>query len=414
MTGLFMNPGARPLPECPPPSREPLRFHERLPGYAPTPLYRSARLARDAGVGELLVKHEGDRFGLPAFKVLGASWAVYCLVRVRFGIRDREWTTVEELGERLNIRGLLSLVTATDGNHGRGVARVARWLGFSCRVFVPEGTAAARIEAIRSEGAGVEVVPGGYDRAVETAADHDGPVDWLIQDTGWEGYRRIPELIAEGYSTMLHEIEDQLRDLRDRDPGMTEAVHHLGQPDLVMVPIGVGSLAEAAVRHFRHGGRAGTAGGGTDGTPEDVGGVGGGTPLIIGVEPEGVACGMESMRTGRPVTIREPGETIMAGLNCGTLSATAWPFVRDGIDAFVTVGDDRAVEAVRLLHREGIPAGESGASGLAGLLELRHHPQVGKLLQSRGVRGGLAGASVLILATEGVTDPELYGRIVRG
>lgn len=378
MPDLFINPHARKILAIASPSQDPVRFHQKLPDYSPTPLLNPGELKNKLKVGTILVKHENDRFGLPAFKVLGASWAVYQLLKARYGIWDEHWKTVEDLKERLNIMNFLSLLTATDGNHGRGVARVAKWFGFTSRVFMPKGTTQMRIDDIRSEGATVEVVEGNYDKAVETAGEHDGPVDWLIQDTGWDGYERIPKWIVEGYSTIFQEIEGQLPN---------------ASPDIVFVPIGVGSLAEAVVRHFKHGGQDGE-----------------GTPAIIGVEPVGVACGFESVQAERPVTIWEPGETIMSGLNCGTLSTTAWPLVRDGIDVFVTVGDDRAREAIRLLHDSGIESGPSGASGLAGLLEVRHHPQVRELLASRGVEW--EDATVLLIATEGVTDPESHQKII--
>jgi diaminopropionate ammonia-lyase len=399
MAELFINPHAQSVLDHPPPPRDPLQFHVKLPDYSPTPFLRADELARKLDVGSLLLKHENDRFGLPAFKVLGSSWAVYRLMKARYGIKDEDWETVEDLRDRMKINNFLSLLTASDGNHGRGVARVAQWLGFASRIFLPKGTVQARIDDIRSEGAIIEIVEGTYDRTVEIAADYDGHVDWLIQDSAWDGYERIPRWIVEGYSTIFHEMDEQLRTLAGiAEPESTD------QPDIVIVPIGVGSLAEAVVRHFKH---------------RDVEGKAGRkAPIIIGVEPEGVACGMESVREDRVLTIWEPGETIIAGLNCGTLSINSWPLIREGVDAFVTVGDDRAREAVRLLHEAGIEAGESGASGLAGLLELRHHPQVVELLASRGVEVGSEGksgwedATVLLLVTEGVTDPESHREIV--
>jgi diaminopropionate ammonia-lyase len=412
MTTILLNPHSQAFVDVPSTIPDPRSFHEKLPGHSPTPLHVSPGLAEKIGVSNILIKHESDRFGLPAFKVLGASWAVYNLLKKRYWLKDEDWENVDQLKEKLDFRGFLSLITATDGNHGRGVARVAKWFGFSSRVFVPQETMEATIQAIESEGAKVEVVEGDYDKTVEEAGDHDGPVDWLIQDTGWEGYERIPKWIVEGYSTIFHEFEEQLKELEketlERNPEMGGAGEEEAAggdvvgpirgtdtlvPDVVFVQIGVGSLAAAVVQYFKHRERQGKK-----------------TPLIIGVEPEGSACAYESVEAGKRKKVWDSPPTIMAGLNCGKVSYTAWPMIRDGIDAFVKVNDDRAKEAVRLLHDSGIETGESGAAGLPGLLEMRHQRKLRELLKARDVQ--LEEAVVLLIATEGITDPEQHASIV--
>lgn len=275
-------------------------FHRTLPGYAPTPLVDARAAAETLGVARVWVKDESSRLGLPSFKILGASWAIHRALEVR-GDRPR-------------------LACATDGNHGRAVARVARERGLEATVFVPAGMIAARREAITAEGARVEVVDGSYDEAVERAGEAGALV---IQDTGAD---QVPGWIVEGYATIGAEIDVE--------------------PDVVAVQIGVGSFASAMVRRF-----AGAR--------------------IVGVEPVTAACALASVEAGEPVEVPGPHDSVMAGLNCGRVSPGAWPVLSRGIEAFAAVSDDRAREAVRLLARDGVTAGESGAAGLAGLLAFR-------------------------------------------
>ncbi len=367
---FFLNqPARRSESALPPPTRAPLAFHRRLPGYQPTPLIDAPELARMLGIGQVLVKDESNRLGLPAFKILGASWAVYRALEKRAaeategragkpghcfasdtaagpghaevcpsGVFE-PWSTVEELAKRLALLKPLTLVTATDGNHGRGVAHVAALFGFGARIFVPAGTAQARIDGITSEGAIVQVVDGTYDDAVACAAREANEHCLVISDTSWPGYEEIPRWVMEGYSTILWEIDDELARRGEKDP------------DLFPVPFGVGALAGAVVRHYN--GRE----------PEE-------RPKLLSVEPLHAACMLAAMEAGEIVTVPGPHDSIMAGLNCGLVSITAWPIVSAGINAFIAIPDERAREAMRALARVGIVAGETGAAGLAGLIEL--------------------------------------------
>jgi diaminopropionate ammonia-lyase len=360
------------------PSRAPLEFHKRLPGYEPTPLHRLSALAGRLGVGEILLKDESIRLGLPAFKILGASWATYREVVRLLGDEPEDWSTVEELRPRLEKLTPLELVTATDGNHGRAVARVAALLGLGARIFVPAGTVEPRIAGIQSEGATVVVVEGTYDQAVLRAAEAQGDRTLLIQDMSYLGYERIPQRVIEGYSTMFWEIEDALAEAGESGP------------DLVLVQVGVGSLAAAVVRHYRRSG--------IDKVPH-----------IVSVEPTGAACALAAFENNSVITIPGPHDSIMAGLNCGTLATVAWPVISKGIDCFRAVDDERSREAMRQLAAVGIVSGESGAAGLAGLLETVYGNDSNVLRR----RLGLTGSSrVLILSTEGATDPQSYVRIV--
>jgi diaminopropionate ammonia-lyase len=391
--------------------REPLAFHARLPGYRPTPLHHLRVLAQRIGVGEVLVKDESRRLGLPAFKILGASCATYREVCRRLG-EEPEWSSIDELREQLRPILPLRLITATDGNHGRGVARIAGLFGFGAWVTVPSGTAEARINGIESERATVHVVEGTFDDAVAIAAAAQDERSLLVQDTSWPGYEQIPAWIIEGYSTMLYELDDALaeanrpapaeyspsapgkggkRRVAERTPTIdARNQDHNPGVDLVIVQIGVGSLAAAVVSHYR---RAEARS----------------RPRILGVEPVDAACGLAACENDGVVTVPGPHNSIMAGLNCGTLASGVWPILRAGLDGYVAVEDQRAREAMRELATCGIVSGESGAAGLGALLELTRGPGACKLREALGID---ATSRVLVISTEGATDPVAYEKIV--
>jgi len=364
MPAFLPNPHFQPRYRSADPPTGPLAVHRRLPGYAPTPLRALPGLARRLGLESLHLKDESSRLGLPAYKILGASWATIRLLEERYPELGG-WRDLDDLRQRLSGHPPLTLVSATDGNHGRGVARVARWLGFGAEIYVPAGTKGPRITGIASEGARVIEVPGTYDATVARAAQAEGDGVLLMQDHGWDGYERIPALVAEGYATIFQEIDGQLA--AGGEPG----------PDVVLVQIGVGTLASAVVRHYRRPGLE----------PP---------PRLAGVEPVGAACALRSIEAGAPVLLHAGADaSIMAGLNCGAPSSVA-------------VDDERAREAMRLLALEGIVSGESGAAGLAGLLELCEGPEC----QAARQLLGLDGARVLLLSTEGATDPAGWESVV--
>ncbi|HUP83777.1 MAG TPA: diaminopropionate ammonia-lyase [Candidatus Limnocylindria bacterium] len=346
-------PAARPW-TCAPLASGARAFHASLPDYAPTPLTQIPALAAELGVGRLFVKDESSRLGLPAFKALGASWAIR--------------RALDQRGARADGQPHV-FVCATDGNHGRAVARFAARLGHRAIVVVAPGIHPAAVEAIRAEGA--EVVEGAtsYDDAVERAASIAAAADGiLIQDTSWPGYEQIPTWIVEGYETLCAEVDEQL--------GAAGA----GAPDLVVVPVGVGSLAQAVIAHYRS----------SSATSR---------PAILAVEPQAAACVLASLRAGEPKTI-ETSDTVMAGLNCGTPSSLAWPYLRDGLDAAVAINDATCLTAVTDLARLGINAGPCGAAALAAL---------------RAVRGELdlrRDAVVVLLSTEGsAANPHGAGEV---
>jgi diaminopropionate ammonia-lyase len=352
---LVRNPGHGPIEAQIEWNRDPMTFHARLPGYAAAPV---VDLDVD-GLPHLVVKLETSRFGLPSFKMLGASWATYRALVDRLGT-EPVWSDIDELQRAVSALGPLSLAAATDGNHGRAVARMARLLGMGSHIFVPAGTAAARITAIESEGATVTVVDGSYDDAVARSADEAADDCLVISDTSWEGYVETPRHVIEGYSTIFFELDDAGVDV----------------PDAVAVPAGVGALTAACVSHYA--GRA----------------------TVVSVEPVDADCVLESAVAGHLTEVPGPHTSMMAGLNCGLPSPVAWPLVSRGLDWCAAVSDERAADAVRLLAANGIESGESGAASLAGVL----------LARDRGLAA--EWSSVLVLVTEGVTDPVNWERLV--
>jgi len=304
----FTRPGARDW-RCAPAPAGVRDFHATLPGYAPTPLAELPALASELGVGRVFVKDESFRLGLSAFKALGASWAIHRILAAA--------------------PSPVTLVTATDGNHGRAVARMAVLSGQRARVFVAGGVHPRAVAAIAAERAEVTEIPGNYEDAVRAAVGAaSAPGAILVQDTAWPGYEQIPAWIVEGYATLCAEIDGLVR------------------PDLVVIPVGVGSLAQAVITHYRS--RSGYA------------------PALLAVEPDTAACLLASLTAGAPVRV-DTGHTIMAGLNCGTLSSLAWPYLRHGLDAAVAVTDAQTARAATDLAALGISAGPCGAATLAGL-----------------------------------------------
>jgi len=376
---IFFNPlrNQAGMPAMPEPGDAMLEFHRRLPGYAPTRLVDASDMARYFEVGKVWVKDESQRLGLPSFKILGAAWATYRVLVGRLGGEVDSRSSIDDLAARLAPLRPLTLVAATDGNHVRAVAHVAALLGLSASIFVPAGTAEARIAAIEGEGARVTVVAGSYEDAVRVAAELADERHLVISDTSWPGYEEVPLWVIEGYSTIFREIDSELE--RRGEPG----------PDLVIVQMGVGALAGAVVQHYRR-----------DGVDP--------VPVIAGVEPVAAACVLESLRAGRVSEVAGPHNSIMAGLNCGVPSVVAWPWVSAGLDVAVAVEDERAREAMRMLASAGVVAGETGAAGVAGLLELLRGSDAKRV---RSLMGIGKDTRVLALCTEGATDPAAYERI---
>jgi diaminopropionate ammonia-lyase len=292
-------------------------------------------------LGAVLVKDESLRLGLPAFKMLGASWAVHRALGS--GDRDRP-----------------RLMTATDGNHGRAVARMAALLDLPATVVVPHSVSERAIALIRTEGAEVRVVDAPYDEAVREAAllAEASPDALLVQDTSWPGYEDVPRWIVDGYATLFDEAADQAAEL---GAGI----------DLVVVPVGVGSLAHAAVLFSR--------------SRPDC--------RVVAVEPDVADCLRASLAAGAPTTV-PTAKTRMAGLNCGTPSYLAWPDLKRGLAGAVVVNDAAAEDAIADLTALGVNSGPCGAASLAALRLLATEPARSRL-------GLCRRSSVVLLNTEG-------------
>jgi diaminopropionate ammonia-lyase len=330
-------------------------------------------IAAELGVGRVFVKDESARMSLAAFKVLGASWAVHQVL------------------SRRDAAGPVTLMAATDGNHGRALAWMARLLGQRAHVFVPSGVHATAVAAIAAEGAQVTEITGTYDDAVRIAAKAAREPDAeLVQDAGWPGYEEIPGWIVDGYSTLFAEVDEQLvaagtagvagaaGTAETAETAGASGTAGTGGPALVAIPAGVGSLAQAAVIHYRS--RPGS-----------------GAPSLLTVEPGSAAGVLASLVRGELGTVAT-GATIMSGLNCGTPSRLAWPYLRDGLDAAVAVANSEAAVAARDLAGYGIPAGPCGGAALAGV----RAALTGAGAQQR--RAALAldsGGTVVLLSTEG-------------
>ncbi|MGH8829073.1 MAG: pyridoxal-phosphate dependent enzyme, partial [Jiangellaceae bacterium] len=306
-TSWYSNPKARSW-RTEPLTDDIIGFHETLPGYARTRLVEVPALAADLEVGRIFVKEESARLGLPAFKILGASYAVSRALSARLGTADVA-LGLADLKRRMATSSPVTLIAATDGNHGRAVAHVAGLLGLRARIFVPASLTQAAKDAVAGEGASVSELELSYDDVVAAAADAAaaaGPDALLIQDTSWPGYEQVTQWIVDGYSTLFQEADAQL------------AEHGLVRVDLVVVPVGVGSLAQAAVRHYRSTQAA--------------------APVVLSVEPRNAPAIIASLHAGEATSV-ETTHTIMAGLNCGTPSAIAWPYLEAGLDAAVTVSE---------------------------------------------------------------------------
>jgi diaminopropionate ammonia-lyase len=344
-----------------------LAFHRGLPGYEQTRLVEAEALAAELGLERLYVKDESRRFGLPAFKFLGASWAISQLLG---GGSD-----VSVLARRARAQGIDRLATATDGNHGRAVARMAALVGITASIYVPRAMLPVRREAILSEGAELVEVDADYDEAVRRAvADAaQDPACRAVNDADLDGTSEVARWVIEGYSTLFAEIDDQL----PADAAI----------DTMLVQTGVGAFAAAGVRWAAR---------------RDV--------VAIGVDPAGAPCIAASLAAGRPVTVETTG-TSMAGLDAGTPSTAAWPTLADGLAGAIVVEDAESDRAMRDLAALGVESGESGAAGLAGLRVLVDDEACAPLRAA--LHGGRA-RQVLIVVTEGATDPGRYARVLAG
>ncbi len=365
-------------------------FHRSFPQYNPTPLARLDGMAARLGLGSLCVKDESYRFGLNAFKVLGGSFAMGRYIAQELGRDVSEMTygylTSEKLREEF---GQATFFTATDGNHGRGVAWAANRLGQKAVVHMPKGSAKSRFDNIAREGAQVTIEEVNYDDCVRMAAAEAAQTEHgvVVQDTAWEDYEEIPAWIMQGYGTMAGEAAEQLRQ------------QEIGRPTHVFVQAGVGSLAGAVVGYF------------ANRFPTDP-------PKFIIMEAQIADCLYQGAKAGdgAPRMVGGDLQTIMAGLACGEPNTISWDILRNHAAAFLSCPDWVSAKGMRMLAApvKGDPAvcsGESGAVGMGvvsaimeddGYKDLREALELGR------------DSRVLMFSTEGDTDPDKYREIVWG
>ena len=357
------------------------RFHRTVAGYSVTPLACLNSTAKQLGAGECYVKDESFRFGLNAFKGLGGSFSLGNYLADAAGIDIARITYTDLQSEEIRSKtGIVTFVTATDGNHGRGVAWAAANLGHRAVVYMPKGSAAERLENIQKLGAEAAITEWNYDDTVRFAKQQAERYGWvLVQDTAWEGYEQIPTTIMQGYLTMALEAVQQLGDKK---------------PTHIFLQAGVGAMSGALTGFFR-----------------DVYGF---APKIIIVEPDKADCYYHTVKAddGTIHTVGGALDTIMAGLACGEPCTISWELLRYGADAFISMEDTVAANGMRILASPAgddnrVISGESGAAGFGALAEiLRNHPQI-----KSGLNLG-DDSVILCFSTEGATDMENYRNVV--
>ncbi len=365
-----------------------LAFHRGFPQYSVTPLADLKGMAEYLGLDSLFVKDESYRFGLNAFKVLGGSFAMACYIAKETGRDVSEMTYDYLTGDKIKEEfGQATFFTATDGNHGRGVAWAANRLNQKAVVHMPKGSAKQRFDNIAKEGAKVTIEELNYDDCVRLAAKEASETEHgvIVQDTAWDGYEEIPSHIMQGYGSMASEAAEQLKEAK------------ADRPTHIFVQAGVGSLAGAVVGYF------------TNLFPEDP-------PKFIVMEAEAAACLYKGAEAGDGDIRIVTGdlETIMAGLACGEPNTIGWDILRNHASAFLSCPDWAAARGMRMLSSpvKGDPqvtSGESGAVGMGVISALMLDPEYKELKEKLGLDNK---SKVLLFSTEGDTDPEKYKKIV--
>lgn len=361
-----------------------LNYHKSFPAYTKTPLAKLSNLAKELGVSSIYVKDESYRFGLNAFKVLGGSYSMGKVIAGKLGLADEELTydklTSKEVKEKL---GDVTFVTATDGNHGRGVAWTARELGQKSVVYMPKGSAIERLNNIKAEGADASITDMNYDEAVRLANKMGEEKGWImVQDTAWEGYEEIPRWIMQGYATMAYEAIEQLE----------------GEvPTHVFLQAGVGSLA---------GGVAGLIAN----YYKDK------KPTIIVVEPNAADCiyRTAAAKDGKLHFVTGDMNTIMAGLACGEPNRIGWEVLTETAEFAVSCPDWVAAEGMRVLGNgikddPKVVSGESGACTIGFVNAILTRNELKEFKEKLGIN---ENSKILCFSTEGDTDKKNYRDIV--
>lgn len=359
------------------------RFHASFPVYQETPLTEMKETAKALGLGTIYVKDESYRFGLNAFKVLGGSYAIGNYMAKKLGRSIAEMPYEELVSEQVRKElGDITFVTATDGNHGRGVAWTANQLRQKAVVYMPKGSAEERLKNIQAEGADASITDLNYDEAVRLANSQAEQKGWvMVQDTAWEGYEDIPEWIMQGYGTMGYEAYQQLPE----------------KPTHIFLQAGVGSMAGAVTGFF-----ASVYG-------ED-------RPVITIVEPNKADCVFRTAEAadGKLHFVTGDMDTIMAGLACGEPCSIGWNVLRDYADNFISCPDYVAAQGMRIMGNPEkgdarVISGESGAAAFGCVAEIMRNPGYADVREKLGLD---ENSKVLFFSTEGDTDKENYRSIV--
>lgn len=362
-------------------------FHRSMAGYEETPLVRLSSLARRWGLKEIFVKDESKRFDIESFKVLGGSYAL-CKVlgeRLNLGEDDFKFDRIRDILKE-STGNPPEFCTASDGNHGRGIAWTAQKLGLSAHVFLPKGTVEERVLAIERLGATALVTDLNYDDTVRLAEETAEDKGWvLVQDTSWTGYEKIPKWIMMGYTTMAAEAADQMEAL-----GVEKPTH-------VFLQAGVGAMAAGVLGYL-------------------TGRYGEGVFKTLIVEPARAACYYKSagINDGKPHAVEGDLATMMAGLSCGEPVTVGYGIIRDHADAFASCEDSVAALGMRILSSplpgdERVVSGESGAVGLGLAGILFGDPEYG---EAKALAGLDESSRILLFSTEGATDLDNYLEIV--
>lgn len=358
-------------------------FHASFPVYQKTPLAILNNTAGELGLGGIYVKDESYRFGLNAFKVLGGSFAIgnYMAEKLGMDIRELPYDRMisQEIKEKL---GELTFVTATDGNHGRGVAWTANQLKQKAVVYMPKGSAKERLDNIRAEGADASITDYNYDEAVRLANSQAEKNGWImVQDTAWEGYEDIPTWIMQGYGTMGYEAYEQLPE----------------KPTHIFLQAGVGSMAGAIT-----------------GLMANI--YGEDRPIITIVEPNKADCLFRTAEAddGKLHFVTGDMDTIMAGLACGEPCSIGWNVLRSYADNFISCPDYTAAKGMRILGNPAgsdtkVVSGESGAAAFGCVAEIMSNPDLSAMKEKLKLNGE---SRVLFFNTEGDTDRENYKAVV--
>ena len=358
-------------------------MHQNIPGYKATPLLELPEEAEVLGFKNLFIKDESQRFGVKAFKPLGASYAVFKFLKNHLMKNEGVQLNVDLFSnpEQLKKINPFTFCAATDGNHGKAVAWAARQLFQKAVIFMPANASTERVKNIKAENAEVKLVKGTFDDCVKACADEALKNGWqVISDTAYPGNMTQPIDIMEGYKTIFLEIEMQL------------GADGFSKIDLLILPAGVGGLAASGAGFLtvKYGEKR---------------------PVLLIIEPDDSDCFLCSINAGE--TVQSPGkqESMMVGLACGIPSLTSWPICRDTVNAFLAIPDKWAVQAMKKYAENGIISGESGSAGLAGLLALTNSLSLMQLKKDLNIN---KDSNVLCINTEGDTDPKVYKRYIKG